>query len=475
MKSYKTPGVYVEEISKLPPAIEQVETSVPAFIGYTSKAELNGDPAALLFKPTKINSIFEYENMFGGPVDERMTITINDSLDSNNILIGRDIVASPQSTVKYFLYYSLRMFFDNGGEKCYIVSVGNYDDSIEPGDDTSGLKGGIKALEETDEPMLVLFPDAVSLGNVDLYGSLMKYSLQSCATLKNRFTIADVKVSDNNQFIEDDINKYRDAIGNENLKYGACYYPFVKTIFNHSYSKENVRLIHMEGNEKATINPISCTFNQLETINPNLFSDIQSKIRQLYVTVPPSGSIAGIYVKIDLTRGVWKAPANVKLISLTGPSVNISDDQQDILQTDAITGKSINPIRFFAGKGTIVWGARTLSGNDNEWRYISVLRSTICIEESIKKGLTWIVFEPNDANTWVRIKAMIENYLTSLWHSGALQGAKPEYAFYVNVGLGVTMTSTDINEGRLIIEVGIAFLRPAEFQVIKLAFKMQQI
>jgi len=475
IKTDKIPGICIEETPKFPPVIEQVETAIPAFIGYTSKAELNGDPTALLFKPTKISSILEYENLFGGPFEERITITINDSLDSNHMLIGRDIVASPESTVQFFLYYSLKMFFDNGGGKCYIVSVGNYNDPIEPGDDTSGLKGGIKALEVTDEPTLVLFPDAVSLENVDQYGSLVKYSLQLCATLKDRFTIADVKVSDNNQYIEDDINNYRDALGSENLKYGACYYPFIKTIFNYTYSEENVTLIHMENNEDAIINPISCTFNQLETFNPNLFSDIQSKIRQLYVTAPPSGSIAGIYTKIDLTRGVWKAPSNIELVSSSGPSFNLNEQELVDIQNDLESGKSMNPIRFLTGRGIVVFGARTLAGNDNEYRYISVLRSTICIEESIKKGLAWAVFEPNDDDTWLKVRAMTENYLNVLWRNGALQGAKPENAYFVKVGLGETMTAIDINEGRLILEVGMAFIRPAEFNITRLAFKMQGI
>ncbi len=475
MNNFTTPGEYIEETPRIPSEIKQDETAVPAFIGYTAKSELNGNTTALLFKPTKINSISEYENLFGGPFEERITVTINDSLDSSHNLVSRDIVPSPESPVKYLLYYSLKMFFDNGGEKCYIVSVGNYNDPVEPGDAASGLKGGIKAVEETDEVTLILFPDALSLENVDQYGSLVSYSLQSCAVLKDRFTIADVKVSDNNRYIEHDINQFRDALGNENLKYGACYYPLIKTIFNYAYREENVKIIHLENNQKALTNPINCTFAQLKIINPDLFSGIQSKIRQLYVSVPPSGCIAGIYTRIDLTRGVWKSPANIELVSSSGPSCNINEQELIDLQNDVDYGKSINPVRFITGRGTVVSGARTLAGNDNEYRYISVLRSTLCIEESIKKGLAWVVFEPNDANTWLKVKTMTENFLNALWHSGALQGTKPENAFYVKTGLGETMTTLDINEGRIIIESGIALVRPSEFLIIRLVFKMQAI
>ena len=239
------------------------------------------------------------------------------------------------------------------------------------------------------------------------------------------------------------------------------------------YPRESVPIVKTQNDKIATNNPISCTFTQLKTINLNLFSDIQSKIRQLYVTVPPSGCIAGIYTKIDLTRGFWKAPANIELVSSSGPSFNINEQELADLQNDIRSGKSINPIRFMTGRGTVVFGARTLAGNDNEYRYISVLRSTICIEESIKKGLAWIVFEPDNANTWLKAKAMTENYLNVLWRNGALQGVKPENAFYVKVGLGETMTALDISEGRLIIESGMALIRPSEFNIIRLVFKMQ--
>jgi phage tail sheath protein FI len=135
-------------------------------------------------------------------------------------------------------------------------------------------------------------------------------------------------------------------------------------------------------------------------------------------------------------------------------------------------GLSINVIRSFTGKGTLVWGARTLAGNDNEWRYINVRRFFNMVEESCKKASEAFVFETNDANTWVKVQAMLENFLTTLWRQGALQGVKPEHAFYVAVGLGKTMTALDILEGRMIIEIGMAAVRPAEFIILKFSHKM---
>ena len=156
------------------------------------------------------------------------------------------------------------------------------------------------------------------------------------------------------------------------------------------------------------------------------------------------------------------------------PTIKITSKDQQDLNVDTTTGKSINAIRTFTGKGLLVWGARTLAGNDNEWRYIPVRRFFNMVAESVKKSTCWAVFEPNDANTWIKVKSMIENYLVQKWREGALAGAKPDEAFFVKIGLGTTMTAQDILEGRMNVEIGMAVVRPAEFIILKFYHKMQQ-
>lgn len=212
----------------------------------------------------------------------------------------------------------------------------------------------------------------------------------------------------------------------------------------------------------------------LKTENNALYNKIKLEIGLLPVKLAPSATMAGIYAKVDADRGVWKAPANVGLNYVYAPSVNISHDAQKDLNVDTVAGKSINAIRSFVGKGNLVWGARTLAGNDNEWRYVSVRRFFNMAEESIKKASEQFVFEPNDKNTWVRVKAMIDNFLTQQWRAGALAGPTPEKAFYVSVGLGETMTAQDVLEGNMIIEIGMAVVRPAEFIILKFSHKMQE-
>lgn len=200
---------------------------------------------------------------------------------------------------------------------------------------------------------------------------------------------------------------------------------------------------------------------------------LKQLIEEKKVTLPPTPAIAGIYARVDNTRGVWKAPANVSLAQVIQPTVPISDEGQRSLNVDDTAGKSVNAIRTFTGKGVLVWGARTLDGFSNEWRYVNVRRLFNMVEESVKKASAQFVFEPNDANTWVKIRAMIENFLTNLWRDGALAGAKPADAFRVFVGLNETMTSDDILNGRLIVEIHMAAVRPAEFIVLRFAHKMQ--
>jgi phage tail sheath protein FI len=438
-----------------------VETAIPAFIGYTEK----GDS----FSATRISSLLEYEEIFGGPNNETIAVSIADTLDASNTLAGRLISATLASPSDYRLYYQVQMYYNNGGGPCFILSVGSYSDAVSAGDDTSGLIRGINTLETVDEPTLLVFPDAPSLGSVTLYGNIISASLAHCAKMQDRFTISDVWGSD--------MTAFRQAVGSDNMKYGAAYYPALKTVLNYGYDEETLTVAsHTEngGAADAARSVQGDTLAELSASNPSLYRAIVAEIRKLYADLSPCGAIAGVYARVDKDRGVWKAPANVGLRSVIGPTIKITNEAQESLNVDASTGKSINVIRSFTGKGTLVWGARTLAGNDNEWRYVPVRRLYIYIEESVKKATEFVVFEPNDANTWLRVKTMIENFLTTLWRDGALAGAKTDDAFFVRVGLGETMTYQDILEGRMNVEIGMAAVRPAEFIILKFSHKIQE-
>jgi uncharacterized protein len=216
------------------------------------------------------------------------------------------------------------------------------------------------------------------------------------------------------------------------------------------------------------------TLDALKTGNTELYNQIKDVLSRQRVILPPSAAMAGIYARVDRDRGVWKAPANVGVAAVIAASKQIVSLDLENLNVDPTAGKSINAIRDFPGKGTLVWGARTLAGNDNEWRYVSVRRLFITIEENARKASAFAVFEPNDATTWLKVRGMLESYLYSLWERGALAGPTPESAYYVHVGLGTTMTQQDVLEGRMIVEIGIAAVRPAEFIVLRFMHKLQE-
>lgn len=219
--------------------------------------------------------------------------------------------------------------------------------------------------------------------------------------------------------------------------------------------------------------PATATIDKTMRAVVPLYNDVMNAIAKYMNAMSPGAAMAGIYTMVDNSRGVWKAPANVSVSAVTSPMVNIDHAEQEDLNVST-TGKSINAIRPFVGEGTLVWGARTLDGNSLDWRYINVRRTMIMIEESIRLAAKAYVFEPNTANTWVTIRSMIENFLTSVWKAGGLAGSAPADAFSVQVGLGETMTPVDILEGRLLITVLVAVTRPAEFIEITFMQQMQK-
>ena len=207
-----------------------------------------------------------------------------------------------------------------------------------------------------------------------------------------------------------------------------------------------------------------------ETNLRNVFLPYRNVVTGLERTpqpVPPSGAVAGVYARTDRELGVWRAPANKSIVGILGPTDRFTRDELSGLNVDAATGKSINAIRPFTGRGTQIYGDRTLTGNDGDNRYVETRRTLIFLEESIKKATEAFVFEPNNKSTWVRVKAMIENFLNVQWRAGALRGAVPAEAYRVVADLGASMTEDDVRSGRLIIDVALAINKPAEFIILR--------
>jgi hypothetical protein len=329
--------------------------------------------------------------------------------------------------------------------------------------------------------------------------------------MKNRFAILDIFGGDKPRTDPggDPIEAFRDALGVNFLNFGAAYYPWLHTtiVQDRDIGFQNIdsggvsletllnadmqlpapnpdprsrtpQQVQQQTNLVAAIaaDPAGMTTTQLNQLNQSLlamsdaFGDITSSAARHLNLLPPSAAMAGLYTMVDNNRGVWKAPANISVNSAVAPAVTISNGDQEDLNVTPM-GKSINAIRAFIGEGVLVWGARTLDGNSLDWRYINVRRTMIMLEESCRLAAKAMVFEPNVAGTWLTIRSMIENFLTSVWKRGGLAGAVPEDAFSVFVGLGETMTADDILEGILRVTVLVAISHPAEF--IEITFQQQ--
>jgi len=471
-----TPGVYIQEQSAFPNSVMQVETAVPAFIGYTP--QVNQKAGAKLFEPLLINTMADFLHYFGYPADPRTgkmspqyvpdyyLTQLKKAPDKGQsyTLNGAIYAIEPDPATVYYLYASLLLFFQNGGQKVYIVSVGTYGPAsgkpIQPGDPLvnpnvklAELQQGLDALNTQNDVTLYLFPEATLL-SVAENGTLMEAALQQCGEMQTAMAIFDVigGHAPDPKLWEQDIQTFRENTGTNALSYGAAYYPFLKTT---AFPADQITVANVQGN----IAPLK---------DPATQKQILAIIQELMNIQPPSGVMAGIYALTDAQAGVWQAPANVAPVGVSGLTKLLSDDEQAGLNMDAISGKSINAFRSFPGRGILVWGARTLDGNSQDWRYINVRRTITMIEQSAKLAVKAYVFQPNDANTWATIKAMLENFLNNIWQAGGLQGSTPRDAFSVQIGLGVTMTEQDILDGYLWVTLLVAVTRPAEFIVITL-------
>lgn len=490
-----TPGVYIEEKSSFGSSVVPVQTAIPAFVGYTAKASRGSKD--LTNTPTRISSLGQFEELFGGAPQTKFNIESDDSA------VGFKLTTVEET--KFMLHSSMRLFYANGGADCYIVSVGNYSEKIDAAKLNDPKGSGLATLEKFLEPTIVVIPDAILLDENDCY-SLQAAMVQHCGyKLKNRFAILDVYHGSKERTFDDEdaIDTFRNGVGSNFLQWGAAYYPFLHTTIVSKSEIDFTRIANLDGLVEvlskevaknleddnitapraegitAEINKIPDTTDAdginslnstLTVISPSL-NLILTEISEMLNLLPPSAAMAGAYTMVDSRASVAQSPANISLGSVIAPAVNINNDNQEELNLP-LNGKAVNAIRSFQGKGVLVWGARTLEGNSKDYRYVSVRRTMTFLEQSIKSASEAFVFAPNNATTWSTLRATVASFLTNQWQSGLLAGQSADDAFSVEIGLGATMTPNDILDGVLKMTVKVAITRPAEFIVI--TFEQQQ-
>jgi phage tail sheath protein FI len=325
------------------------------------------------------------------------------------------------------LSHAVYGFFNNGGRRCYVVNVGK-------GAPVTGggrKRAGLEVLESIDEIAIIAVP-----GFQD--ASSYEAALEHCERLKTRIAILDapnpltdlkrlvqvVTVGENSTKTADGSSKEKAAEdGGVRARtspngYGAFYFPWI-----------------------VTRDPLAATD---------------------FLPVPPSGHIAGIYARTDAFRGVHKAPANEPIRGALNVSYRLTSEEQGSLNQNGV-----NCIRLFPRDGILLWGARTLADGSSPWRYVNVRRLFIMIEESIARSTSWVVFEPNDASLWKSIRRDVGAFLNLVWRDGALMGATPEEAYFVKCD-SETNPQEVIDAGQVVILVGIAPVKPAEFVIFRI-------
>lgn len=485
MATEKTPGVYIVEENAFPNSVVEVPTAIPAFIGYSEKAQRGDTPLAGV--PTRISSMSEYEAMFGGAPRE---------VYRRDTATGAFAATSP----RFHLYRALRLFFDNRGGACWIMSIGGYHAGAPRAQDYTETVW--QTLAQEPEPSFYVAPDAVSL-DWDGYKIVTERMLRECGDLRNRMALLDLHGGAGPD-LEGAIDRFRRDIDlGGAASYGAVYAPWVNSSLTTPWAFTYMRLdmddraaladavrgeLPPSGDPHfaASVNDLAdkLTTETEDDAEIERTHDALSAISATYMTwlkgareaanvMPPAGAMAGIWARTDMDYGVFRAPANVVVVSVGSPTVPISDQDQEDMNAP-LDGKAVNAIRLFRSRGILVWGARTLDGNSSDYRYINVRRTLIMLEQSIQTAVQAYVFAPNDASTWATVKSMIDSFLDNQWKAGVLQGTTPAEAYDVSIGLGSTMTGQDILDGYMRITVRVALTRPAEFIVITLRQKMQQ-
>jgi len=406
LPEYLAPGVFVRETSFAGHSIEAVSTSTAAFIGWTSKGPIGAVSAV-------ITSYAEFEREYGG---------------DNDLILGGHIYTN-------YMTRAVRSFFDNGGQRLVVVrvslpqtdakkSVAHRSESIggflrrvlargfgARSAPTVTYRDALRLLEDVDEVSIVAAPSAAQVFDDPAKAAAHLRSVHTemishAERMRYRFAVLDPPPGLSPQEVANYANSLESG-------HAALYYPWLK-----------------DGASDASI-------------------------------VPPSGAICGIYARTDHQYGVWKAPANATIHGNSGFEREVSTAEQDTLNPIGV-----NVSREFSGRGLRLWGARTLS-SDPEWRYVSIRRSVAFLEKSISDGLDWAVFEPNDEPLWAASKNRIESFLVDNWRQGALKGETASEAFFVRCDR-TTMTQSDIDNGRLIAEIGVALSKPVEFLIFKI-------
>ncbi len=480
---YTTPGVYIEEVTPPPKAIVGVDTGTTAFVGRAQRGPVD--------TPTLITSFPEFERLFGG------------------------------LWLKSDLGHSIRDFFEQGGRRAVVVRAhlpapdhlatlnfgrGNSRlvlEATSPGTWGSKLEGTIAPLPRNRFDLTVtdrgtgLIESFAGLSLAPRSPRRVDRALEESALIRARLPLP--------TSLPPRLPVTVTATGGRDGRFGVSAYtgPGMRESGRGIYALDRSELVNLivlcpysttagvplgvvtaaigyAGERRAMVilDPPS-TWHTVTDARFGAAGFVEGKDAALYFPrvsradpmrggrvreFAPSGAVAGMLARLDLNQGVWRSPAGGSA-SLSGAIPSIPLTKTDI---DELNPLGVNCIRALPGRGTMVWGARTRAGAGNaEWKYVNVRRLALFLEESIRRGLEWAVFEPNNETLWARVRGQIDNFLYGVFAQGAFPANRSQDAFFVRCGPD-TMTQNDIDDGRLIVLIGIAPIRPAEFVIFRI-------
>jgi len=458
-----SPGVYIEEEASLSFSIGSAETAVPVFIGRFAR---KGGPVET--SCFRIDTFADFEAGFVTSVAVEIQSTDATPPPAGGGTATSTAAAQPAAMTYDWdisdssgrASFALRHYFSNGGGRCYVLPLASTD--------AAELAKLPELIEQQGDITLLVCLDMDETSSTDSSDGEEAERADSGGGKQAVYSALNVLLTNGTGYFL--IADSRD--GSEKpatvADKTAVYYPSIVTTYVARRPDDAQIPVsgYVDGTDATTE---VATLAALEQINNALYKQISDAIDALYpddgapIELPPSAAVAGAYCRTDAARGVWKAPANVPLFDVQSLTDQITDAQQG-----ALNDAGVNAIRYFSARGVLIWGARTLvPASTPGWLYIPVRRLFGAAERDIGAAVRFAVFEGNHAATWERIRMAIDGYLHRLWQQGALVGATPSQAYFVDVGKGITMSADDIQQGKMIVRVGMAAVRPAEFIILQ--------
>lgn len=477
------PGIYIVEDNSLALSISGRSTAIPVFVGVF--APRVGVP---VMECVRIENWMDFiEKFYPQALVARFTddapLEVTGTKSRKKKSTATQEQSEPVATVSGTTLkevglalgsFSLRHYFENGGGTCYVLSLAeaNYEVNV--------AKLAPAIAKVPDITLLVYCEYLQAERDLQVYTALNTLLLDN----QGFFLLAD--------------SPDGATISGLEPTQTAAYYPAFETNYKRQSIIKNDDLdlsateVLLKGyDDYPTLSRFKAALEvdnlpeQVKALYRSLVIDVENLLNSassIYLRASPA--MAGLYAVTDRTRGVWKAPANIavagvkSLVEIDGISETPTPAYMTPSKLADVHAAGVNAIRSFFGKGVVVWGARTLKGteqnSDPNWIYVPVRRLFNSVERDVKAALGRVMFEPNHSATWETVRSAIDNYLFDLWKEGALQGVKPQEAYFVQVGLGVTMTKQDIDEGNLIVEIGLAAVRPVEFVILRFTQNIEE-